>query len=168
MNCEEVKGPLNLLFVKWTQLYFPLVPDLVGVLQFGSTVRPPLKHQTDLDLFLVFKTLPKNRMEQFNLTLDLEHKLNQDLKSLVGYNIEVSFILRAVSQLDHLSSFNLDFIDCSKIWYDPNGVLAALMTDIKNWIQQNGSYKVKKGNLWYWVYSKVTKENSVVSFKFKK
>lgn len=166
MTQSEAADFLNQSKNKWIDLYFKNFPGLIGVLQFGSTVRSPLKHETDLDLLLIFETLPNTRWEQFKLTSELEDKLNADLKKMDGFNIQVSFILKQKSQLDHLSSFYLDFVETSNAWFDPQGLLAQLIEDIKIWIETNGAYKVKKGNLWYWVYSSNAPPNTPVSFKF--
>lgn len=166
MSQKLAAEELGKLLEHWVRVHFEKFPNLVGVLQFGSTIKSPLKHETDLDLLLVFEQLPKSRWEQFQLTADLEKQLNSDLKKLEGFHIEVSFILKQESQLDHLSSFYLDFIDTSKVWYDPQGLLQQLLKDIQSWIDKNGSYKVKKGNLWYWVYSPQTSSKEPISFLF--
>ncbi|HEY8270316.1 MAG TPA: hypothetical protein VIG33_05465 [Pseudobdellovibrionaceae bacterium] len=168
MTQKQAADFLSQSLHNWVEQYFKSFPGLIGVLQFGSTIKAPLKHETDLDLLLVFETLPNSRWDQFQLTANLENKLNADLKKIDGFHIEVSFILKQESQLDHLSSFYLDFIDTSKIWFDPKGVLNQLLKDINNWISENGSYKVKKGNLWYWVYSSKPGSHTTVSFKFSK
>lgn len=166
MNQSHPQQQLENILDKWTSCLNANSLGLVGVLQFGSTIKSPLKKETDLDLFLIFETLPQNRMEQFDLTLDVEDHLNHELKKIKDHNIQVSFIVKSVDQLDHLSSFYLDFIDTSKIWYDPQNHLKKLLINITNWINQNGSYKVKRGSLWYWVYS--PDKTKPVSFKFKK
>ncbi|MGZ3775294.1 MAG: hypothetical protein ACXVCY_19395 [Pseudobdellovibrionaceae bacterium] len=168
MTQSQAKSELEKILLQWVDLHFKNFPGLVGVLQFGSTIKSPLKHETDLDILLIFEQLPKSRWDQFLITSELEKKLNEDLKKIVGFHIEVSFILKQESQLDHLSSFYLDFIDTSKIWYDPKGLLNQLLIDIKSWIDFNGSYKVQKGNLWYWVYSRNKTDNQPVSFLFPK
>jgi predicted nucleotidyltransferase len=168
INQKQAQEQLNSLLQKWVNEHFKKFPHLMGVLQFGSTLKSPIKHSTDLDLLFIFEKLPKSKWSQFQLTKELENKLNTDLKTIVGYHLEVSFILRDVSQLDHLSSFYLDFIEHSKIWYDPKGFLAQLLLDIQGWIVENGSHKVKKGQLWYWVYSTKGSPGAPISFQFTK
>ena len=98
MNSQEAQIQLQNLLQKWSTEVFPKQAGLVGALQFGSTLKSPLKRETDLDLFLIFQDLPKSRLEQFNLTNDLEILINKDLKMLTDFNIQVSLILKSVSQ----------------------------------------------------------------------
>ncbi len=139
---------------------------LIGMLQFGSTIKKPIKKNTDLDILLIFKDLPPNNFDQFKLTTKIENELNSELKKIKDHNIRCSFILKKADQLDHLSPFFLDFIDTSKIWYDPQNYLSNLIIDIQNWIKKYNSKKIQKGNLWYWVYSQ--DHTTPVDFKFDK
>ena len=83
-------------------------------------MKTPLKRETDLDLLLIFEQLPKNRMEQFDLTLPMESQMNHDLRNkLLGFNIQVSLISKSLEQLGILSSIYLDFVVTSNIWFDP-------------------------------------------------
>jgi len=167
MTAQEAEKKLEELFSSWILGIFKNTPELLGVFQFGSTTKSPLKRETDLDLLLIFDHLPKNRMEQFKSTLSLENQINSDLKSLEGFQIQVSLILRTKAQLDHLSSFYLDFLDAGKIRLDTLGLLKILLVDIQNWISKNGAHKVQRGSLWYWVYSDDPQRTTPISFRFR-
>lgn len=163
---DDVYSQLNDIIKNWCHSLENNKIGLVGVLQFGSTLKKPIKKETDLDILLIFDELPSNKYDQFKLTLNMEDQLNSDLKKIKNHNIQCSFILKKVSQLDHLSPFYLDFIDTSRIWLDPYNHLGNLIADIKNWIEKNGSKKIKKGNLWYWIYS--PDHTIPVNFKFER
>lgn len=168
MTAQEAEARLEELFQQWSDDFFKKNPRLLGVFQFGSSTKSPLKRQTDLDLLLIFDHLPKNPMDQFRLIEPLEDNLNKDLKTLEGFEIHSSLILKSKDRLDRLSSFYLDFLEAGKIRWDPAHLLNKLLMDIRNWITENGAYKVQKGQLWYWVYSGDPHRKTPVSFQFTK
>lgn len=163
---KQAAEKIEVLFEKWIEKDFQSFPGLLGVLQFGSTVRSPVKFETDLDLLLIFDSLPSSRYDRFTLTRQLEDCLNEDLKSLQGFHIEVSFILQESSNLIAMKPYYLDFPACSKVRYDPLNILANLLKDIQEWMDFHGSKRIDQGALWYWIYDTKHGKNEPVSFDF--
>lgn len=131
---------------------------LVSIIQFGSTVRGPLKRETDIDLLLIFETLPVGRLARSEIVEEIEKACLDPLleKLPKDYNICFSSKLRTVDESKRFSILYLDMVDRSKILFDPQGLAASLIEKTKNWIQQAGAYRVEKGLKWYWVLGKDT------------
>ncbi|PWU22682.1 MAG: hypothetical protein C5B49_00245 [Bdellovibrio sp.] len=125
--------------------------SLRGILQFGSTVEQ-LKPATDLDLLVVLSKLPLSRRERYTIWDPLEENLKHELKQLErsGVHLDLSPILLMPPDLDRFRSFYLDLPTTSKIWYDPDGVLASLLDRIREYIRESGAVRKQRGNLWYW------------------
>ncbi len=135
--------------------------SLVCCIQFGSTVRGSLKRETDIDLFLVFKTLPESRIQRSIIVEEIESKCYAELKKSLpsDYNICFSSILRTLDESSKFSVLYLDMVDHSKIIYDPDGYASSLIAKAGQWIKDSGAYRVEKGLKWYWVFKDITWDN---------
>jgi hypothetical protein len=125
--------------------------NFVGALQFGSTVNF-LKNNTDIDLFILFKSLPVSRHERWEMLKPLENRMQPKLNNLakMGYHLYFSFLVRTVEEAQHFKSLYLDFPDHSRILYDQNGDIKNLIIKISDWIKKSGAVRIQNGNLWYW------------------
>lgn len=134
-----------------------LLPErLVSAIQFGSTVRGTLKRETDIDLLLIFETLPTGRIARSRIMDHIEQHCQDQLRHQlpIDYNIFFSSKLKTIAESQRFSLLYLDMVDHSRILYDPQCLAASLINKVKDWIQQVGAYRVEKGLKWYWVLGK--------------
>lgn len=127
--------------------------NLLAMIQYGSTTSGPLKHETDLDLMLVFRTLPADRFARFEVFYPVEQRMAGKLASLrqLGFSLELSPVLKTEAEFRHFSLLYLDMVDRSRIHHDPTGLGAAVLERTRQWIAQTGAYRVQRGLRWYWV-----------------
>ena len=126
----------------------------IGLLQYGSTVSPPLKPATDVDLFAIVEPLPKGRAARRDLALAIEDAPQvraalQALK-LAGHHLQVSLVLRNLAEASKFSPLYLDWTDQSRILHDSKGLLATVIQKTQDYIRDSGARKVRHGLLWYW------------------
>jgi len=133
-----------------------LKEGLLSAIQYGSTARGTLKHETDIDLLLIFQTLPPGRMQRSQLLEEIESQCMGELCRLLpkDFNLCFSSKLKTVDESQRFSLLYLDMVDRSRILYDPQGLAAALLAKTRDWIQRSGAYRVEKGLKWYWVLGK--------------
>lgn len=144
---------LNTVLADYVQQASLLKERLISVIQFGSTARSPLKRETDIDLFLIFETLPVGRIARSQIMDDIEKRCLEDLTRQLprDYNLFFSSKLKTVTESQHFSLLYLDMVDRSRILYDPQGLAASLIEKSKVWIEKTGAHRVEKGLKWYWV-----------------
>ncbi len=126
----------------------------IGLLQYGSTVSPPLKPATDVDLFAIVEPLPKGRAARRDLALAIEDAppVQAALRALkqAGYHLHVSLALRNLAEASKFSPLYLDWTDKSRVLYDSSGLLAQVIEKTRDYIRDSGARKVRHGLLWYW------------------
>jgi predicted nucleotidyltransferase len=116
------------------------LPGLVTALQFGSTVRGPLKLVSDIDLFLVFRSVPRNRFARQLLAEPLEQLAAPLLQVLQqgGFQLVLSPLVHATEVLQRFLPIYLDLPECSRILHDPQGAGAALIERIRDFRTRHG------------------------------
>lgn len=129
--------------------------NLLGILQFGSTVDSYLKNDTDIDLIIVLKQLPPRRRDRYDIFFSIEDRLQEQLKKLQtrGHSLYFSPIFRDEKRIRAFSPLLLDITEKSKILYDPQNILQQAIDKTRDWIIKSGAYKRQRGLKWFWVLS---------------
>lgn len=124
------------------------------VVQFGSSVAPPLQHSSDVDVLFVFPELPAGRAERFALVHDFEEHLAGALAALsaAGFHYEVSPLVRGEESLRRFSPLYLDLPTRSRLLYDPRGLGKELITRTESFIRRNGTRRDVVNGLPVWIY----------------
>lgn len=167
MTNDQAQEQLVEILKKWVQS--PNVSankNIIGVVQFGSTTRGILKHQTDVDLLVFFDELPQNKMDRSLLVDKIQEPLEKELKKISGYEIYPSVLAKAKLQCDKVAPIYLDMTEHSKILFDPENFVSSILEKTRNWIKRHGSYKVHRGNLWYWILDPTEPNKKPLSYKF--
>jgi len=127
---------------------------VLAAVVFGSTVRGSLKRETDVDVIYVFDELPAGRLVRYRLFSPFQDAQAERLGSLEkeGYRVSFSPIYKSRVEFERWSVLYLDMVDHHRIVHDPLGLVSTLLLRVKNWIDQVGAYKVKKGTTEHWVY----------------
>lgn len=166
MTNEAIRQQLNQILNKWVGS--PIIQSdksIIGIIQFGSTTKNIIKHQTDVDLLIIFNQLPQKKMER-SLRIDPIHEsLESELKKINGYELVPSIVVKSKDNCDMLSPIYLDMTENSNTLYDPEGVIKRLLERTHAWIKRHGSYKVQKGNLWYWILDPKEPNKKALSYK---
>lgn len=126
---------------------------LVAVVQFGSSVSGVSKREADIDLMVVFDRLPIGRFDRFSLISPIEKAVSAPFVAMreQGYNLFYSTILKSQDEFCRFSSLYLDWVECSIVHYDPQGLAKEVIEKTKEWIKKSGAFRVQKGLKWYWV-----------------
>ncbi len=105
---------------RWCQSQEAQKKQLLLALQFGSSVKPPLKLISDIDLYLVFDQVPRCRKRLWEMTLSLESQLEPPLSKLhrAGFNYVLSPLIRSKESLERYNSFYLDLPEKHKVIFD--------------------------------------------------
>jgi predicted nucleotidyltransferase len=167
MTNDQAKKQLDEILKNWVQSSIVSTnKNIIGIVQFGSTTREVLKHQTDVDLLIFFDELPQNKMDRSLLIDKIQDPLEIELKKISGYEIYPSVLAKAKLQCDKVAPIYLDMTEHSKILFDPEGFVSSILEKTSAWIKRHGSYKVHRGNLWYWILDPTEPNKKPLSYNF--
>jgi len=125
---------------------------LVACAVFGSVGRGTPRHDSDLDLLLVIRGLPRGRLRRVEGFLPVETRLEPALKTNdpPGTSIALSPVFKTPEEVEAGSPLFLDMVEDARILYDPQGFLSGYFQRLRMRLQQLGARRIRRGNAWYW------------------
>ena len=86
--------------------------DLVSVVLYGSVARGEAERDSDIDLIIIVRNLPKSRFKRQDLFMEVEEGLEPLLRELEkeGYNIDFSPILKTPEEACKITPLYLSLI----------------------------------------------------------
>ncbi|PVU74814.1 hypothetical protein DDW11_05140 [Sulfolobus sp. SCGC AB-777_G06] len=149
-----MQEPYKSLLEKLTKILQEEFQDkLISVVLYGSIARGDNRKDSDIDLLLVIKDLPKTITERVILFDKVERKLDDDIMRLMdeGYYVTFSPILKTPEEAMRFSPIYMDMTEDAIILYDRNGFFRKIQEKSKKRLRELGFERVwlsKKS--WYW------------------
>ena len=138
--------------------------DLVSVVLFGSVARGDNRKDSDVDLLIVAKNLPKDsmlkRIRLFEEKVEDKPNLEQYWKE--GYYISLSPILKTPEEAEKFSPLYLDMTQDAVILYDKGGFFKGVLDRLRERLKELGAERVWMGRKWYWVLKRDSKFGDTV------
>ncbi|MBI4611272.1 MAG: nucleotidyltransferase domain-containing protein [Candidatus Rokubacteria bacterium] len=146
---QRYEDLLEQLLVEVTATYGP---RLVACAVFGSVGRGTPRGDSDIDLLLVVRGLPRGRLKRVEEFLVVESRLDPALKPAEpgGAPIGLSPVFKTPEEVEAGSPLFLDMVEDARILYDPEGFLAAHLDLLRIRLRELGARRVRSGNAWYW------------------
>lgn len=137
---------------------------LISVAIYGSAARGTQRFDSDTDILLIVKDLPKGRMKRIREFDAVEERIEPFLKSLEkdDINTYISVVIKTPEEAERGSPLFLDMVEDAKILFDRNGFFNNVLTKLKIRLKELGSMRVWKGNAWYWVLKPDYKPGDVI------
>lgn len=125
---------------------------LVSVVIFGSVARDSYRADSDIDILLIVKRLPRGRIKRVAEFMKVENKLENYLTNLhkEGLFVELSPIIKTPEEAEAGSPIFLDMVKDAKILYDKNEFILVTLNKLSKRLKELGAKRVWKGNAWYW------------------
>jgi len=149
-----MQEPYKSLLEKLTKLLQEEFQDkLISVVLYGSVARGDNRKDSDIDLLLVIKDLPKTITERVILFDKVERKLDDYVMRLMddGYYITLTPVLKTPEEAMRFSPIYMDMTEDAIILYDENGFFRKVLEKTKKRLKELGFERVwlsKKS--WYW------------------
>lgn len=130
--------------------------QLVSLVIFGFYARKENRLSSDLDILIVLKAnKPRcERIKEFveNIEMSLEY-LTQKLID-EGISIDMSPLILSEEEAKYFNPIYLDMVEYSIIIVDKNNFIKNMLKEVREQIEEWGSYKEFVGNRWAWVIKK--------------
>lgn len=121
---------------------------LVACAVYGSVARGTQREDSDVDLLLVVRDLPRGRFARVDEFCPVEARVEAAFSS--GGPVSLSPIFKAPQEVEAGSPLFLDLVEDARILYDPSGLLAGYLDRLRARLRALGARRVWMGNAWYW------------------
>jgi predicted nucleotidyltransferase len=149
-----MQEPYKSLLEKLTKLLQEEFQDrLVSVVLYGSVARGDNRKDSDIDLLLVIRDLPKTMTERVILFDKVERKLDDDIMRLMdeGYYVTFSPVLKTPEEAVRFSPIYMDMIEDAIILYDRDGFFRKVLEKTRKRLKELGFERVwLSEKSWYW------------------
>jgi predicted nucleotidyltransferase len=127
-------------------------PRLVSVAVFGSVGKGTPHPQSDLDVVIVVRDLPRGRFNQTAEFAPVEEALEPMVTSLRGEGIEtrLSPVLKTPEEALSGSPLFLDCVEDARVLVDEGGLFRGILERLRARLEQLGARRIRFGSAWYW------------------
>ena len=125
---------------------------LVACAVFGSVGRGTPRHDSDIDLLLVVRDLPRGRARRVEEFLPVETRLAPMLTANEPgcAPIALSPVFKTPEEVEAGSPLYLDMVEDARILCDPEGFLTGYLDRLRTRLRHLGARRIRRGNAWYW------------------
>lgn len=125
---------------------------LVACAVFGSVGRGTPRYDSDIDLLIVARGLPRGRLNRMEEFLPVEARIEPALEACEPgqASIALSPVFKTPQEVEAGSPLFLDMVEDARILYDPEGFLAGYLERLRVRLRELGAQRVRRGNAWYW------------------
>ena len=125
---------------------------LVAIAVFGSVGRGTPREDSDVDLLIVARDLPRGRFRRVEEFLPVEARLDAPLRAVRadGTPTTLSPVFKTPAEIERGSPLFLDMVEDARVLYDPEAVLGDYLDRLRARLKELGSRRIRLGNAWYW------------------
>jgi hypothetical protein len=125
---------------------------LLACAVFGSVGRGTPRYDSDVDLLLVVRGLPRGRFNRVDEFLPVEARLEAALKGDTPEHPEIALspVFKTPEEVEAGSPLFLDMVEDARILHDPEGFLAGYLARLRARLRALGARRIRRGNAWYW------------------
>jgi len=146
------------LFQRYEEILRRLVTELkalygarlIACAVYGSVGRGTPRQDSDVDLLIVARDLPRGRLDRVEEFLPVEANLEPLLQPADADSITIAPVFKTPAELEAGSPLLLDMVDDARILDDSDGVLARCLDRLRARLAELGARRVPHGGGWYW------------------
>jgi len=152
-----VRSLLEALLKVWSK-------RLVSLVVFGSVARGEARRDSDVDLLIVGRDLPRPRFKRLELFEEAERLIEPIVEELWsrGYCVDFSPIILTVEEARRHRPIYLDMVIDAVIVYDEGWFFKSILDDLASKLKALGAERKRIGRSWYWVLKRDYKPGEVI------
>jgi predicted nucleotidyltransferase len=138
----------------------------ISLVVFGSVARGEARKNSDIDVLLIIKDLPRSKFKRQELFMKIEEKIEGVLDKFYenNYLIDFSPILKTPEEAEKITPLYLDMVEDAIIIFDRD-FFVKVLTRLRKKLDELGSQRVRLGKKWYWILKKDYKFGEVISIE---
>jgi predicted nucleotidyltransferase len=125
---------------------------LVSVVVYGSVARGTMRFDSDIDLLIVARGLPKGQSRRRVEFREVERLVEPEMHRLAGLGVttELSVVFKTPEEVEIGSPLFFDMVEDARILFDENGAFSKRLDRLRKRMAELGAKRIWKGNAWYW------------------
>jgi uncharacterized protein len=125
---------------------------VVSIVLYGSVARGKMRHDSDVDVLIVARDLPRGRLSRVQEFEAVEETLAEDLRRAAGHGIHTALspVLKTPEEASVGSPLFLDMVEDARVLYDKGDFFARRLARLQQRLDELGAKRIWKGNAWYW------------------
>jgi uncharacterized protein len=138
---------------------------LISVVVFGSVGRGTQREDSDIDVLIVARALPRGRTARVEEFLPVERELERwlapprpDLMPVM-----LSPVFKSPEEVEAGSPLFLDMVEDARILLDEGDVFAGRLERLRQRLAELGSRRVWRGTTWYWILKPDLEPGEIIS-----
>ena len=126
--------------------------NLVSVVLFGSVARGEAGPDSDIDLLVVCRSLPRGAFRRREVLEPVYDRLQPSLETLWERGSYVSFseLIRTAEEAQHTHPLYLDMTEEAQLLFDRDGFFATILARVRERLRELGARRQQLGRIRYW------------------
>jgi predicted nucleotidyltransferase len=139
---------------------------LVSVAVFGSVGRGTQREDSDIDLLIVARGLPRGRTARVEEFMPVERRLEPWLAPPRPELLPVALspVFKTPEEVEAGSPLFLDMVEDARLLHDEGGFLALYLERLRQRLVALGSRRIRHGSTWHWVLKPDLKPGETITF----
>lgn len=125
---------------------------LMSIVLFGSVARGTMRHDSDMDLLIVVRNLPRGRLKRVEEFEAIEQAMAEDFRHSAsqGVHTTVAPILKTPEEVLAGSPLFLDMVEDARVLHDRDGFFSQELARLRSRLAELGAKRIWQGNAWHW------------------
>lgn len=125
--------------------------DLVSVVLFGSVARGEARPDSDIDLLVIARNLPKSQFARTDIVIKAEDRLFDEMgEAPPGEGTMIAAIMRTPEEAASPVPLYLDMVDEAVLLFDRDGFFSNVLSKLGKRLRSLGAKRRVLGNVRYW------------------